>query len=118
MQMLMPSLGATSLTHSCAVTSAMPHTTRDKLCHTQQRDSHLAKVIQACAQSLHRPTGLEWRKQPLQRYKQLWSQLRVVDDTLHRQFVPGPTSEPVAVPILLASLRKQALLQNHDAQMH
>ena len=27
-------------THSCAVTSAIPHTARDELCHTQQTDSH------------------------------------------------------------------------------
>ena len=60
-------------THSCAVASVMPHTARDELRHAQQTDSHLAKVIQACIQSPHHPTGPEWRKQPLQRNKQLWS---------------------------------------------
>ena len=93
----------------------MPHTASDELCHAQQTDSHLAKVIQACTQSLHHPMGPEWRKQPLQHYKQLWSQLRVVGGILYRHFAPGPTSKPVTVPILPASLRKQALLQNHDA---
>ena len=39
----------------------------------------------------------------------------MVDGTLYRHFAPGPTAEPVTVPILPASLRKQALLQNHDA---
>ena len=91
-------------THSCAVTTAIPHTARDELRHAQQTDSHLAKVIQACTQSLHRPTGSEWRKQPLQHYRQLWSQLRVVDGTLYRHLAPGPTSEPVTVRILPASL--------------
>ena len=62
-------------THSCAVTSVIPHTARDELRHTRQTESHLSKVIQACTQSLHRPTGPEWRTQPLQCYKQLWSQL-------------------------------------------
>ena len=93
----------------------MPHTARDELRHVQQTDSHLAKVIQACIQSPHHPMGPEWRKQPLQHNKQLWSQLRVVDGTLYRQFVPGPTSEIVTIPILPAGLRKQAHLQNHDA---
>ena len=102
-------------THTCAATSAMSHTARDELRQAQQTDSHMAKVIQACTQSPHRPTGPEWWKQPLQRYRQLWSQLRVVDGTLYRHFAPGPTSESVTVPILPASLRKQALLQNHDA---
>ena len=102
-------------THSCAVTTAIPHTARDELRHAQQTDSHLAKVIQACTQSPHRPTGPEWRKQPLQHYRQLWSQLRVVDGTPYRHLAPGPTSEPVTVRILPASPRKQALLQNHDA---
>ena len=32
-------------THSCAVTSAIPHTARDELCHTQQTDSH--RIIKA-----------------------------------------------------------------------
>ena len=102
-------------THSCAVTSAMPHTARDELHHVQQTDSHLATVIQVCTQFPHRPMGPEWRKQSLQRYRQLWSQLRVVNGTLYRHFAPGPTSESVPIPILLSSLRKQAFLQNHNA---
>ena len=102
-------------THSCAVTSAMPHIARDELHHVQQTDSHLATVIQACTQFLHRPMGPEWWKQSLQRYRQLWSQLRVVNGTLYRHFAPDPTSESVPIPILLSSLRKQAFLQNHNA---
>ena len=48
-------------------------------------------------------------------YRRLWPQLWVVDGTLYKHFAPGPTSDPVTVPIFPVSLQKQALPQNHDA---
>ena len=40
-------------THSCAVTSVMPHTARDELRHTQQTDSHLATSLHPIPASSH-----------------------------------------------------------------
>ena len=57
----------------------------------------------------------EWSKQPLWRYRQLWSQLTVTEGILCWQYIPGPTSEKVTVPILPSSLRQQGLFCNHNA---
>ena len=99
----------------CAVTSAMPHTLTPELRQAQQADSNISKLLQARSQSSLRPTGTEWRKQPMQRYRQLWSQLQVKDGILCRCYSPEPTSDQIMVPILPDSLRKEALQRNHDA---
>ena len=105
-------------THSCAVTSAMPHTARNELRRAQQTDSHLARVIQACTQFLassHRSKIAEaalaavqailmvsvasggWHASTVQAFC-----TRPNIRTSHRPYHPGQSA-------------KQALLQNHDA---
>ncbi len=51
----------------------------------------------------------------MRRYQQLWTQLKIIDGILCRQYVPGPTAETVTVPVLPISLRREALLRSHDA---
>lgn len=98
----------------CAVTTARPLHTTEELCAAQQADQDISKLVQARSLSAQRPQSPEWNRQPFQRYRQLWHQLKLVDGVLCRSYVPGPASDRVTVPILPASLRQQALLRNHD----
>ena len=54
-------------------------------------------------------------QQPLRRYRQLWSQIKLVDDILCREYTPSPISEKVTVPILPSNLHHAALSKCHDA---
>lgn len=73
-------------------------------------DACISKVLHACSQHDHPPQEKEGHRHPLRQYRQLWNQLKVVDGVLCHTYVPVPTSELVTVPILSASLQKQALL--------
>lgn len=53
---------------------------------------------------------IEWCQHPLQRYRQLWTQLLIVDGVLHHKYIQSPMSEPASVPIL----HNQALDHNHN----
>ena len=60
-------------------------------------------------------TGVTNLQQPLRRYRQLWSQIKLVDDILCREYTPSPISEKVTVPILPSNLHHAALSKCHDA---
>lgn len=98
----------------CAVTLALPHHSGEEIRTAQRADRNIAKLMAARSCSQRRPQGCEWSQQPLQRYRQMWHQLELINGILCRRYVPGPGSDPVTVPILLASLRAQALQSNHD----
>ena len=100
-------------TSPCAVTVAMPHYSAPALRIAQQEDSRISKVLQAHLHSRN-PKGQEWNQHPLQRYRQLWAQLRMIDGVLCRHYTPSPMGGAVIVPILPAALRQEALRRNHD----
>ena len=69
-------------------------------------------------QNFYKPTpspSQRLRRPPLQRYRQLWSQLKIVEGVLCRHYTPDPSLDSVLVPILPTSLHHEALWRNHDA---
>ena len=55
------------------------------------------------------------RSTMLRRYRQLWSQLVLTEDTVCRQYSPSPTGRSVTVPIIPSNLRSDILKRCHDA---
>ena len=51
---------------------------------------------------------------PFHRYKQIWSQLTLVNKVLCRHYSPGPSSNTVTIPVLPKSLQSTALRSCHD----
>ena len=99
----------------CAATVAMPHYSIIDLRAAQQHNGTIAKVYRARLQSSTPPRSQGWNRHPLQRYRQLWAQLQIVDGVLCRHYTPSPMAEAVTVPILPTSLHQDALQRNHDA---
>ena len=75
----------------------------------------MKEIFQALSQSSKKPSGWKWKYPPLNRYRQLWSQLKVVDSIICRTYTPDPTGNAVTVPVLPQSLRQQALQSSHDS---
>ena len=80
----------------------------------QHNDPTVQQIVEALEASANRPHSTSWQQQPLLQYKQLWSQLKLIDGIVYRQYWPEPALHSVTVPILPTSLQKQALQQNHD----
>ena len=99
----------------CSATLSLPYYSTAELQAAQSTDPIISKVRGAHLQDASPPCGQEWRRYPLRRYVQIWGQLRDVDGVLCRHYVPSPMCDAVTVPILPASLQKQALIRNHDA---
>ena len=90
----------------CAVTLALPHYNICELQAAQHADNVLSTLLQARSHSQPPP--------PLRRYKQLWSQLQIVDGVLCHSYIPDLTADVVTVPILPTSFHQQAFHRNHD----
>ena len=60
------------------------------------------------------PRTHAWSQRPLSRYRQLWQQLLIKDGLVSRHYTPGPTSEPLTVPIIPSSYQSTLLHQHHD----
>ena len=88
--------------------------TLNELRTAQHNDPTVQQIVEALEASANRPPSTSWQQQPLLRYKQLWSQLKLIDGVVYRQYWPEPALHPVTVPILPTSLQKQGLQQNHD----
>ena len=56
-----------------------------------------------------------WKRPPMRRYAQLWSQLEVVDGIVCRRYKPGPTSDTIVVPVLPEALHQKAMSLYHDS---
>ena len=97
----------------CAATLCLPQLLPD----LQQRQTNDPIIFQLCdeLQSGTSPHGCKWHRQPLRRYKQLWSQLLMKDGIVCRQYTPGPNSEKLLVPIIPKSYQQEVLHQCHDA---
>jgi len=63
----------------CAITLATPHPSTTDLHSAQLADPCISKVLQARAHSELPPQDPDWRQHPLRQYRQLWTQLKVVD---------------------------------------
>lgn len=102
-----------------AATQELSTEHKEELHQAQQGDPTIKKLFQALAgSSTIRPTRKAWHGLLLSRYRQLWSQLCLVDDIVCRKYSPGPTSDTVTVPILPPSLQREVLKKrNHDAPM-
>ena len=84
----------------CAATITMSHTSTEHLRRAQSVDPIMKRLGHALSISNKRPSLSKpfWRKPPLRRYRQLWSQLKIVDGVICREYAPGPTSEIIQVP--------------------
>ncbi|KAL5516905.1 hypothetical protein EMCRGX_G002349 [Ephydatia muelleri] len=56
-----------------------------------------------------------WKRPPMRRYAQLWSQLEVVDGIACRRYKPGPTFDTIVVPVLPDALHQKAMSLCHDS---
>ena len=96
--------------HSAATSCSLPN---DNLLKEQQADPVLGQLRDALSHSPSAPIGPTW-KPPLNRYRQLWSQLTLKEGLVCRQYVPGPTMEPVTVPLIPRTLQLDLIHQYHD----
>ena len=71
----------------CAVTIADTTAEKQHLHQSQQQDPVIEQIYMAL-KAKHLPSTPAWKQSPLQRYRQLWSQLRLVDDLVCREYFP------------------------------
>ena len=74
----------------------------------------MKEIFQALSRSSKKPSGQKWKVSPLKRYRQLWSQLEVVQGIVCRTYTPDSAGDSVTVPVLPQPLQQQALQSNHD----
>ena len=86
----------------------------DEIRAAQQEDEVLSKIYHSLFPARVQPSGKEWNSNPLHRYKQLWSQLLLVDGVVCRRYKPDALSVLITVPVLPKSLQEEALRHNHD----
>ena len=84
----------------------------NELKHHQSQDPVLCKLHDALLHSSIPPTT--WSQPPLNRYRQLWSQLLLKDGLVCRQYSPGPAADLLTVPIIPPSYQSVLLNQYHD----
>ena len=96
-----------------AATSVTPAITKDLKLH-QQQDKVIFQLYEALLQDSKPPCAKQWSHSPLNRYRQLWPQLLIKDNLVCRQYTPGPTSEPLIVPIIPSAYQAILLFQYHD----
>ena len=82
---------------------ATPYQTAARSCHQTGLHVVKAKVI---------PHRADWQQPPLRRYK--WSQLKLVDDIVCREYSPFPGSDVISVPVLPVCLHCNTLHCNHN----
>ena len=76
------------------------------------KDPVLCKLHDALLHSSTPPTT--WSQPPLNRYRQLWSQLLLKDGLVCRQYSPGPAADLLTVPIIPPSYQSVLLNKYHD----
>ena len=96
-----------------AATSVTPSITEDLKLH-QQQDKVIFQLYEAFLQNSKPPCAKQWSHSPLNCYRQPWPQLLIKDNLVYRQYTPGPTSEPLIVPIIPSTYQATLLFQYHD----
>ena len=87
---------------------------RQHIKEEQKKDKHIKVIFQLLRRPNSTPTSPKWCQQPLWRYRQLWSQLKLVKGIVCREYSPGPTSDVISVRILPDSMHDELLLQYHN----
>ena len=77
----------------------------DKLKQCQQQDPTITQTYKMLSAGSPQPSGRQWWQSPLHRYKQLWSQLHVIDGVVCRRYHPRSSANMVTVPILPPQLQ-------------
>ena len=98
--------------HSAATSASCSFIKDVKL--QQHQDPIVCQLYEALFHSSVHPCTHAWSQPPLNRYRQLWQQLLIKDGVVYRQYTPGPTSEPLTVPIIPFSYQSTLLHQHHD----
>ena len=96
-----------------AATLVTPPLTEDLKLH-QQQDKVIFQLYEALLQDSKPPCAKQWSHLPLNRYRQLWPQLLIKNNLVCRRYTPGPTSEPLIVPIIPSTYQATLLFQYHD----
>ena len=98
-----------------AITSDMDNTV---MAAAQESDPLLKVVIQQLA-SKEAPAAIgNWRKYPLKRFHQLWSQLTICQSVLYRKVKTPTMQEEKLLFVVPTSLQKQFLKKAHDESGH
>ena len=98
-----------------APTVILPNYSETQVKLAQEEDPIVKQLQIALDKSPERPSSHKWKHPPLHRYRQLWSQLKLVNGIVYRRYSPGPSSDPVDVPIVPTSLQEQFLFENHNS---
>ena len=96
----------------CAATFLKSHPSREELRSAQQQD-FITSQLRQCLLTAFSSSSLV-KRPTMHRYRQIWSQLSIIDGVVCRSYHPDLTAEKVIVPVLPPSLRRQALSCTHD----
>eukprot|EP00731_Ephydatia_muelleri_P000732 Em0001g732a len=100
-------------TPHAAMTTVYAGFTPEELKKAQKQDDTIQQLYTAL-NSQQTPLK-NWKRTPMRRYAQLWSQLEVVDGIVCRRYKPGPTSDTIVVPVLPEALHQKAMSLCHDS---
>ena len=75
----------------------------------QHHDPIICQLYEALSHCSVPPRTHAWSQHPLSCYRQLWQQLLIKDGLVCRHYTPGPTSEPLTVPIIPSSYQSTLL---------
>ena len=81
----------------------------------QQADPVIREIHDALLQPTSSSHTRTWRKPPLSRYRQLWSQLLLDNGIVYRRYTPQPAAGTVTVPLIPVTLQPSFLSQYHDS---
>ena len=97
-----------SVSHSvtAAATRVLTDTSKSNYRQPNVMILSLSKCLRTSPEKL---TGRKWCHPPLVRFRQLWTQLKLVDGVLCHVYTPGPTSDVLTVTVMPHSLQQQAL---------
>lgn len=99
---------------SAATTKVSTDVFKANLKAAQQEDPVIRQIFTAL-QTSQKPTPRKWRRPPLLRFRQLWTQLIIVDGVVCRKYSPGPLRNTVTVPVIPSCMQQQLLHQCHDS---
>ena len=97
-----------------ALTTVYSGFTAEEIRQAQKQEDTIQQLYSALQSKQHPPLR-NWKRPPMRRYAQLWSQLVTVDGIVCRKYQPGPTSDTVVVPLLPETLHQKALSMCHDS---
>ena len=100
-------------TSHAAMTTVYAGFTPEELKKAQKQDDTIQQLYTAL--NSQKTPLKNWKRTPMRRYAQLWSQLEVVDGIVCRRYKPGPTSDTIVVPVLPEALHQKTMSLCHDS---